>query len=88
MKSLAIIALLAVGFASQAMAGPDAEATPKFNPGVTPELADKHIPKYDIVAAKVVEGVKFANPAAGKGLNPKPEPPSQAIMPALPSRVQ
>ncbi|WP_119391135.1 hypothetical protein [Taklimakanibacter lacteus] len=84
MKILATTAVLALGFATQAMAGPGAEATPKFNPGVAPKLAQKYAPKYAIVAAKVAQGVKVQNPTLAVGLNPQPEPPSQGMLPARP----
>jgi hypothetical protein len=83
MKSLSIIAALALGLTTQAGA---AEPEAKLNPGVAPKLAHKFVPKYDIEPAKVAEGVKFANPVASKGLNPQPEPPSRAIMQSLPPR--
>ncbi len=86
MKVPTIAALLVLGLTSQAMAGPGAEATPKLNPGVTPELAQKHVPKYDIVTSRVVKGVKFSNPAAATGFDPEPDPPGQAGLMVLPSR--
>lgn len=84
MKSLIIIAALALGLTAPAMA---AESEAKLNPGATPKLAHKYVPKYDIVTAKVAQGVKFANPAASKGLNPQPEPPSRATFQA-PTRAE
>jgi hypothetical protein len=83
MKSLSIAAALTLGLAAQAVA---AESEAKLKPGVASNLAHKYVAKYDIVTAKVAEGVKFANPAASKGLNPQPEPPSRAIMQSLPHR--
>ena len=82
MKSLAITAAFVLGFTAQAMADSGAEAMPKFNPGVAPQLAQKYVPKYDIVTAKVAEAVKFENPARANGLNPGPEPPSKALLPS------
>ncbi|WP_119268529.1 hypothetical protein [Taklimakanibacter deserti] len=83
MKSLSIIAALALGLSAQA-----ATAQPTTQASVSPTLAHKYVPKYDIVTAKVAQGVKFENPALAKGLNPQPEPPSQGIMKSLPSRSQ
>ena len=57
MKSLAITALITLGFATQAIAESDADVAPTFNLGATPELAQKHVPKYDIVTAKVAQGI-------------------------------
>jgi hypothetical protein len=85
MKSLSIIAALALGLSAQAAT---AQPTTQVSPGVSPTLAHKYVPKYDIVTAKVAQGVKFENPALAKGLNPQPEPPSQGIMKSLPSRNQ
>ena len=83
MKSLSIVTALALGLAAQAAA---ADPTAQVSPGATPKLAHKYVPKYDIVTAKVAEGVKFENPAVAKGFNPQLKPPSQAIMKSLPSR--
>ena len=81
MKSLSIIAALALGLTAQAAA---AQPATQVSPGATPQFAHEYVPKYDIVTAKVAQGVKFENPAVAKGLNPQPEPPSQAIMRSLP----
>jgi hypothetical protein len=83
MKSLSIIAALTLGLAAPAVA---AEPEAKLKPGVAPKLAHKYVPKYDIVTAKIAEGIKFANPAASRGLNPEPELPSRGIMQSLPPR--
>ncbi|MGE3874928.1 MAG: hypothetical protein AB7F74_18410 [Parvibaculaceae bacterium] len=85
MKSLSIIAALALGLTAQAAS---AQPAAQVSPGATPELAQKYVSKYEIVTAKVAQGVKFENPAVAKGLNQQPEPPSQAIMKSLPSRSQ
>lgn len=81
MKSLSIIAALALGLTAQAAA---AQPTAQVSPGATPTLAHKYVPKYDIVTAKVAQGVKFENPAVARGLDPQPQLPSQAIMKSLP----
>jgi hypothetical protein len=80
MKSLAITAACVLGFTAQAMA--ESASTPKFNPGVAPQLAQDYVPKYDIVTAKVAQAVKFENPALANGLNPEPQPPSKALLPS------
>jgi hypothetical protein len=82
MKTLSITAAFVLGLTAQATAGSAAEATAKSNPGITPKLAQNYVPKYDIVAAKVVQGVKYENPALTVGLNPQPEPPSKALLPS------
>gem|GEM_PF-6291631 len=85
MKSFSIIAALALGLSAHAAT---AQPAAQVSPGVSPTLAHKYVPKYDIVTAKVAQGVKFENPAVAKGLNPQPKPPSQGIMKSLPSRSQ
>ena len=84
MKSLVVIAVLALGLTAQVAVAAEPEA--KLVPGFAPQLAHKYVPQYDIVTAKVAEGIKFANPVVAKGLSPQPEPPSQAVMQSLPSR--
>lgn len=88
MKTLSIIATLALGLTTQAMAGTDASSTAKLNPGVGPALAHKYVPQYNIVDAKVVQGVKFENPATARGFNPQPDPPGKAMLKSLPSRTE
>jgi hypothetical protein len=82
MKTLTMTAAFVLGLTAQAIAGSATEATAKSNPGVTPKLAQNHVPKYDIVTAKVAQGVKYQNPAMTVGLNPQPEPPSNALLPS------
>lgn len=82
MKTLTITAAFVLGLTAQAIVGSATEATAKSNPGVTPKLAQNYVPKYDIVAAKVAQGVKFENPALAQGLNPQPESPSKALLPS------
>lgn len=88
MKTFSIIAALVLGFTTQAMAGTSASSTAKLNPGVSPALAQKYVPQYNIVDAKVVQGVKFENPAAAKGFVPQPDPPGKAMSKSLPSRTE
>lgn len=88
MKTLSIIAALVLGFTTQAMAGTGASSTAKLNPGVGPALAHEFVPQYNIVDAKVVQGVKFENPAVAKGFNPQPDPPGKAMLNSLPSRTE
>ena len=88
MKTLSIFAALVLGFTTQAMAGTGAGSTAKLSPGVVPKLAHKFVPKYDIVTAKVVQGVKFENPAVARGFDPQPDPPGTAMFKSLPSRIQ
>ena len=83
MKSLSIIAALALGLAAQ---GSDEQSTPLLSPGTPPELVHEHMPKYDIVTAKVVEGVKFANPQPTKSFNPRANPADGAVFKPLPTR--
>lgn len=82
MKVLTITTALVLGFAAQAIAGTTAEATPKFNPGVTPKAAQAYVPRYDIETAKVAQSVKFENPALAKGLDAEPALPSKALLPS------
>jgi hypothetical protein len=88
MKIFSIIAALVLGFTTQAMAGTGASSTAKLNPGVAPALAHKYVPQYNIVDAKVVQGVKFENPATAKGFDPQPDPPGKAMFKSLPSRTE
>jgi hypothetical protein len=83
MKVLSITVALALALTGQAAL---AQPAAQVSPGVTPKLAHEYVPEYDIVTAKVVQGVKFENPAVAKGLNPQPEPPSPAMTPSLPFR--
>jgi hypothetical protein len=83
MKSLTIIAALALGLTAQAAA---AQSTAQSSPGVAPGLAQKYAPKYDIVTAKVAQGVKFANQASAKSFNPQANPAGWTIFQNLPSR--
>lgn len=87
MKIFSIVAALALGLTTQAMAGTGASSTAKLNPGVGPALTHKYVPRYNIVGAKVVQGVKFQNPAATKGFDPQPDPPGKAMFKSLPSRT-
>jgi hypothetical protein len=80
-----VIAALALAAASQAAA---AQPAAPFSPGAAPGLARNDLPQHDIVTAKVVQGVKFANPSVANGLAPLPKLPSQAVMQSLPSRSQ
>ncbi|MGE0237485.1 MAG: hypothetical protein AB7F09_27195 [Parvibaculaceae bacterium] len=82
MKSLSIIAALALGLTAQAAAAQPAQVSP----GMAPKLAHKYVPKYDIVAAKVVQGVRFANPSPAKSFNPQANPSGFAVFKALPTR--
>jgi opacity protein-like surface antigen len=84
MKSLTVIAALALGLAAQAAV---AQPTQQVSPGVAPQLAHKYMPRYDIVTAKVAEGVKFANAAPTKGFNPQANPAGWTVFQALPSRL-
>lgn len=83
MKSLTILAALALGLTAQAAA---AQPATQSSPGVTPGLAQKYVPKYEIVDAKVAQGVKFANPASTKGFNPRANPAGWTVFQALPAR--
>jgi hypothetical protein len=83
MKSLSIIAALALGLAAQ---GSAAQPTPLLSPGTPPDLAHEHMPKYDIVTAQVVESVKFANPQPTRSLNPRASPADWAVFNPLPAR--
>lgn len=71
MKSLTVIAALALGLTAQAAT---AQTSAKASPGVSPAQAQKYVAKYDIVTAKVAEGVKFSNPAPTEGAATKKAP--------------
>ncbi len=83
MKTLTIITALVLVSAGQAMAGSGAESTAKTSQGVTPQTAQSHVASYNVVEAKVAEGVKFQNPGKAKGVSQQP---GQMIFKALPSR--
>jgi hypothetical protein len=80
-----VIAALALGAATQAAA---AQTAAPLSPAAVPGLARSSMPQYDIVTAKVVQGVKFANSAVANGPALLPGLPSQAVMQLLPSRSQ
>lgn len=83
MKTLTIITALVLASAGQAMAGAGAQSTAKTSQGVTPQTAQSHVASYNVVEAKVAEGVKFQNPGKAKGVSQQP---GQMIFKALPSR--
>ena len=83
MKTLTIITALVLVTAGQAMAGAGAQSTAKTSQGVTPQTAQSYVASYNVVEAKVAEGVKFQNPGKAKGVSQQP---GQMIFKALPSR--
>lgn len=83
MKTLTIIAAFALISATQAMAGSGAQSSAKFSQAVTPKAAQNHVASYNVVDSKVVEGVKFQNPGAAKGVSQQP---GKMIFKALPAR--
>ena len=83
MKTLTIIAVFTLISATQAIAGSGAESSPKFSLGVSPKAAHNHVASYNVVDSKVVEGVKFQNPGAAKGVSQQP---GKMIFKALPTR--
>ena len=83
MKTLTIITALVLVSAGQAMAGAGAQSTAKTSQGVTPQTAQSYVASYNVVEAKVAEGVKFQNPGKAKAVSQQP---GQMIFKALPSR--
>lgn len=83
MKTLTIVAVLVLISAGQAMAGSGAQSTSKTSQGVTPQAAQSHVASYNVVEAKVVQGVKFSNPGSSKGVSQQP---GKMIFKDLPTR--
>jgi len=83
MKTLTIVAALVLISAGQALAGSGAQSTAKTSQGVTPQAAQSYVASYNVVEAKVAEGVKFQNTGKAKGVSQQP---GKMIFKALPSR--
>ncbi|MGE0008562.1 MAG: hypothetical protein AB7S92_23655 [Parvibaculaceae bacterium] len=83
MKSLSIIAALTLGLAAQAAA---AEPAAKVSPGMAPKAAHQYVPAYDIVTAKVAQGMKLANAAPAGSFRPDANPAGWTVFKALPRR--
>lgn len=83
MKTLTLVTALVLISAGQAMAGSGAQSTPKMSQGVTPQAAQSHVASYNVVEAKVVQGVKYSNPGSTKGVSQQP---GKLIFKALPTR--
>ncbi|QIG51662.1 hypothetical protein G5V57_30475 [Nordella sp. HKS 07] len=83
MRIFTIFAVFSLFSAGQALAGPGAQSIPKLSQGVAPQLARSHVATYNIVEAKVVEGVKYQNTGAAKGVSRQP---GKMIFQTLPTR--
>lgn len=83
MKTLTIVTALIVLSAGHAMAGSGAQSTAKFSQGATPQAAQGYVASYNVVEAKVVQGVKYSNPGSAKGVSQQP---GKLIFKALPTR--